>query len=106
MVGLSRFLVVSGILLWSSGLLAGEGNLFAAGKWGIGILVLGVVTRLVIFLIPSKKQVILRRKRTGTDRKCTECGRPAVPGSSLCRYHTDHVSDKRDDNGAREYGDY
>ena len=106
MIGLSRFLVIVGILLWSSGLLAGEGNLFTAGKWGIGLLALGVVTRLVVFLIPSKKQVVLRRKRTGTDRKCTECGRPAIPGSGLCRYHTDHAQDKREDRSAQEFGDY
>jgi len=110
MIGLSRFLMLAGILLWLGAFFVGPENSFiwSTGKWGIGLLIVGILIRLVFFLIPSKSSApSLRRKRTGTDRKCKECGRPAVPGSEYCRYHSDVMNRPKDDYGPPEpYGEY
>ena len=111
MIGLSRFLVLAGILLWIGAFFVGPENdfIWSTGKWGIGILLLGIILRLVVFLIPSKRRraVVLRRRRSGQERKCTECGRPAVPGSTFCRYHTDVMNRPPDEDAPPEpYGEY
>ena len=109
MIGLSRFLILAGILLWVGAFFVGPENSFvwSTGKWGIGLLLVGFVLRLVLFLIPSKRSaVILRKRRHGEERKCSECGRPAVPGSQYCRYHTDVMNRPEEDSDAEPYGDY
>ena len=110
MIGLSRFLVLAGILLWIGAFFAGPENSFiwSTGKWGIGLLVVGIILRLVLFLIPSKRKAqVMRKKRTGTDRKCAECGRPAVPGSQYCRYHTDVMNrSSEEESDPKPYRDY
>ena len=115
MIGLSRFCILAGILLWVGAFLvgpatpAGGGNAFiwSTGKWGIGIVLVGVVLRLVLFLIPSKRRsVVLRRRRHGEERKCSECGRPAVPGSQYCRYHTDVMNRPEEESSPSSYEGY
>jgi hypothetical protein len=110
MIGLSRFLMLAGILLWIGAFFVGPDNslIWGAGKWGIGVLILGCIVRLVLFLIPSKRSAaMLRKKRHGEERKCLECGRPAVPGSQYCRYHTDVMNRPEEAEKPPEpYGDY
>jgi hypothetical protein len=109
MIGLSRFLVLAGILLWIGAFFVGPEKSFiwSTGKWGIVLLIVGTIMRLVLFLIPSKgKSLVMRRKRTGTDRKCAECGRPAIPGSQFCRYHTDVANRPQEESNPEPYRDY
>jgi hypothetical protein len=115
MAGFSKFLILAGIVMWVTAFFvgpdngAGTGNRFIwnTGKWGIGIVIVGVVLRLVLFLIPSKrKAIVLRRKRHGEERKCTECGRPAVPGSQYCRYHTDVMNRPEEESSKGSYEGY
>ncbi|MCK5130848.1 MAG: hypothetical protein KAR40_01685 [Candidatus Sabulitectum sp.] len=87
MRSLEGFLILVGTILWGVAFLLGiNAGTWVLGKWGVFLIALAIIFRVIEFLIPNRKPQPLRPK--GTVRKCQACGKPAITGSRYCSYHT------------------
>ncbi|MEA3267436.1 MAG: hypothetical protein U9P42_10930 [Candidatus Fermentibacteria bacterium] len=84
---LEGLLIVVGASLWGLAFYFGPGaDSWILGKWGMFLIVVSGILRVVEFLIPNRKPQPKRSK--GPVRKCPVCGKPAISGSRYCSYHT------------------
>lgn len=87
MRSLEGTLILIGVALWGAAFYFGiDAGTWVLGKWGVFLIALAVVLRVIEFLIPNRKPQPLRPK--GPVRKCPVCGKPAVAESKFCSYHT------------------
>lgn len=90
MRGVANVLLALGFLVWLAGFHFGPGNGLLWRLAGYTPVAIGIALFLHIFafLLPSSRPV-RNPVRKAEPRKCRTCGRPAIPGSDYCRYHTD-----------------
>jgi len=112
-----RVILTVSIVVWCVGLMAGRSEerilywqAATYALWGVaGAAGLLVLTLPFGFSAPTSEPRRLRRRASdlyGRDvgkgmastgpGKCLDCGRPVVPGSDYCRYHTDLRHEERE----------
>ncbi len=93
MRNLANVLLALAISAWTAAFFFGPANsgLWKIGSWSHYIVGAALFLHLFAFIFPSQTTVAKRSTRRGEVRKCRTCGRPAVPGSDYCRYHTDEM---------------
>ena len=91
--GLANLLTTAGLVTWSLAFYFGPEQqlIWKVGEYGGFAVIVSIILHIVSFMLPSGGSSPRRRKTKEEPRKCTICGRPAVPGSSYCRYHTDEM---------------
>lgn len=105
--GLANFILVIGLVSWSVAFYLGpdKETIWKVGEYaGLGIIV-GAVLHIIAFMLPSGGSDRVKRRRSKEEpRKCSICGRPAVPSSNYCRYHTDEMRQSaRERTGPPDY---
>lgn len=112
-----RTLLTFSILIWCLGLIMGRGENRRLYWEAAGYAVIGAAgsTALLLLTLPFGFSREAPRERKLKSRpsdhygkgigkgmatvgpgKCLDCGRPLVPGSDYCRYHTDLRKDERE----------
>lgn len=87
-VSLTLFLL--GILMWTVAFFFGpESELWRLGMYGAISLGAAVLFYLLLFITPGADTSMPKPHHRGPTRKCRICGRPALPDSDLCRYHSE-----------------
>lgn len=78
--------VMLGSLMWGVAFYYGiNASSWKFGEWGLMLIALALVLRVVEFLIPNRKPKPKQPKIR--NRKCPVCGKPATSGSDFCSYH-------------------
>ena len=112
-----RIILIFSIITWIIGFIMGNNpekplywQIASYAVWGIGGCTILLILTLPFGLnLPAPQPKKLKRRAsdnygrgvgggmqsTGAG-KCLDCGRPVVPGSNYCRYHTDIRKDERD----------
>lgn len=90
------------LVLWGLAFFFGPENieLWKAGKIGAYGIILGALFHVFGLIAPSHS----RNRGTGRStetRKCTICGRPSIPGSIYCKYHTDEMRQRASEKSNR-----
>lgn len=106
--GLANFILVVGLVSWSLAFYLGPGKtvIWRVGEYGGLAVIVGLMLHILAFMLPSSgAQGAKRRRKGGAEpRKCSICGRPAVPDSNYCRYHTDEMRQSaREHTGPPDY---
>lgn len=94
--------MISSILVWILGFLLGSGLdlTWALAGFAAYLAPISAVVLIIMLITGLGAPMDEKRRRAGETLKCVECGRPAVPGSSYCRYHLD-IRKEEDDRGFR-----
>ncbi|MBD3370845.1 hypothetical protein GF402_10870 [Candidatus Fermentibacteria bacterium] len=99
MKSFSYVLMSLGILAWCVAFFFGPNTQFwVLGKPGVIAAGAGFFFYLLCFLSPKTRPGKAKSSK-GPTRKCRICGRPALPDSDLCRYHTDEQKVLKGDEG-------
>lgn len=80
------------LLSWTAAFYTGPdgGFIWDLGRYSLFMAGLAVFLHLLAFIFPGSAPVHRPLKKSEI-RKCRTCGRPAIPGSDLCKYHTDEM---------------
>lgn len=92
MRGFANILIFLALMAWTAAFFTGPSGavIWTVGSYSLFMAGLAVFLHLIAFIFPSSTQV--RRPIRKSDlKKCRTCGRPAIPGSDLCKYHTDEM---------------
>ncbi len=92
MRGFANILIFLALMSWTGAFFTGPagGLIWTVGSYSLFMAGLAVFLHLITFIFPSSTQA--RRPIRKSDlKKCRTCGRPAIPGSDLCKYHTDEM---------------
>lgn len=87
---MSYALFLVGIIMWTAAFFFGPDSPFwKLGMWGAIAIGGGLLFYLLLFVVPGANASVPKRRHRGPTRKCRICGRPALPDSDLCRYHSE-----------------
>lgn len=92
MRGFANIMFFLALVSWTAAFFTGPGNemIWKVGGYSLFMAGLGVFLHLLAIVFPGSAPVH-RPVRKSDLRKCRTCGRPAIPGSDLCKYHTDEM---------------
>lgn len=89
MRNLEGVLILIGASMWGLAFYFGPtSDVWILGRWGIFLIAMSALLRVIEFLVPNRKPQPKRPKGSARNRKCPACGKPAVSGSNYCSYHT------------------
>lgn len=93
-----KICLISSTLIWTLGFLLGSSCSFTWSLAGIAgyLAPLSLVGLIIMFVSGLGAPPLELRKKAGETLNCLVCGRPAVPGSSYCRYHLDIRKEEED----------